>query len=257
MSNNIAKNLANNASDNANAAQAEADIAINIVNAIVSKSLAAALNTQNNALLDEVNTQNILENTQIELNNAITAAAIKPYALDIQAHVISANAYANSAEHYAVQAQNYADDTINTTVYSQIQLIADNVQNIANNSRANINAIQAIADTANAVFLNQANAELATSQQQVQAAVDAVHVQAQKVSLARNQAKNAVAMDRDLCINMNNHQNTTFYQLGNYIKTCKSLAGTGFNIIANSTKISTLLIIHIYAKVSYYKTKNP
>ncbi|SMN11115.1 hypothetical protein SPBRAN_1355 [uncultured Candidatus Thioglobus sp.] len=49
---------------------------------------------------------------------------------------------------------------------------------------------------------------------------------------------------------MNNHQNTTFHQLGNFIKTCQSLTGTGFNKIPNLAKSVILLIIPIYAKVS-------
>ncbi|SMN01401.1 Mobile element protein [uncultured Candidatus Thioglobus sp.] len=49
---------------------------------------------------------------------------------------------------------------------------------------------------------------------------------------------------------MNNHQNTTFYQLGHFIKTCRSPAGTSFNKIPNSAKSVILLIIPIYAKFS-------
>ncbi|SMN02243.1 hypothetical protein SPONL_870 [uncultured Candidatus Thioglobus sp.] len=44
---------------------------------------------------------------------------------------------------------------------------------------------------------------------------------------------------------MNNHQNTTFHQLGVFIKTCRSLAGTGFNKKPNSAKTVILLIIPI------------
>ncbi|SMN02496.1 Mobile element protein [uncultured Candidatus Thioglobus sp.] len=46
---------------------------------------------------------------------------------------------------------------------------------------------------------------------------------------------------------MNNHQNTIFHQLGHFIKTCRSPAGTGFNKIPNLAKSTALLIIPIYA----------
>ncbi|SMM97617.1 hypothetical protein SPONL_736 [uncultured Candidatus Thioglobus sp.] len=49
---------------------------------------------------------------------------------------------------------------------------------------------------------------------------------------------------------MNNHQNTTFYQLRNFIKTCQILAGTGFNKTPNSAKSAILLIIPIHTKDS-------
>ncbi|SMN11762.1 hypothetical protein SPBRAN_2056 [uncultured Candidatus Thioglobus sp.] len=49
---------------------------------------------------------------------------------------------------------------------------------------------------------------------------------------------------------MNNHQNTTFYQLGHFIKTYASPAGTGFNKMPNLAKSAILLIIPICAKVS-------
>ncbi|SMN00169.1 hypothetical protein SPONL_1115 [uncultured Candidatus Thioglobus sp.] len=49
---------------------------------------------------------------------------------------------------------------------------------------------------------------------------------------------------------MNNHQNTTFHQLGHFIKTCRSPARTSFNKNPNSAKSVILLIIPIYAKVS-------
>ncbi|SMN01526.1 hypothetical protein SPONL_2118 [uncultured Candidatus Thioglobus sp.] len=49
---------------------------------------------------------------------------------------------------------------------------------------------------------------------------------------------------------MNNHQNTTFHQLGHFIKTCRSPAGTVFNKIPNLAKSVILLITPIYAKVS-------
>ncbi|SMM99011.1 Mobile element protein [uncultured Candidatus Thioglobus sp.] len=49
---------------------------------------------------------------------------------------------------------------------------------------------------------------------------------------------------------MNNHQNTIFHQLGHFIKTCRSPAGTSFNKNPNSAKSVDLLIIPIYAKVS-------
>ncbi|SMN10733.1 hypothetical protein SPBRAN_908 [uncultured Candidatus Thioglobus sp.] len=54
----------------------------------------------------------------------------------------------------------------------------------------------------------------------------------------------------DLCINRNNQQNTTFYQIGYFIKTCRSPAGTNFNKIPNLAKSVILLITPIYAKVS-------
>ncbi|SMN11872.1 hypothetical protein SPBRAN_65 [uncultured Candidatus Thioglobus sp.] len=53
---------------------------------------------------------------------------------------------------------------------------------------------------------------------------------------------------------MNNHldnqQSTTFQQLGYFIKTCRSSAGTGFNKISKLAKSIILLIIPIYARVS-------
>ncbi|SMN11736.1 hypothetical protein SPBRAN_2030 [uncultured Candidatus Thioglobus sp.] len=49
---------------------------------------------------------------------------------------------------------------------------------------------------------------------------------------------------------MNNHQSTTFHQLGHFIKTCRSSAGTGFNKNPNSAKSVILLIIPIYIKTS-------
>ncbi|SMN11807.1 hypothetical protein SPBRAN_2101 [uncultured Candidatus Thioglobus sp.] len=49
---------------------------------------------------------------------------------------------------------------------------------------------------------------------------------------------------------MNNHQNTTFHQLGYFIKACRSPAGTGFNKMPNLAKSVILSIIPIYAKVS-------
>ncbi|SMN11715.1 hypothetical protein SPBRAN_2001 [uncultured Candidatus Thioglobus sp.] len=52
---------------------------------------------------------------------------------------------------------------------------------------------------------------------------------------------------------MNNHQNTTFHQLGDFIKTCRSLAGTDFNKNPNLAKSVILPIIPIYAKVSICK----
>ncbi|SMN02715.1 Mobile element protein [uncultured Candidatus Thioglobus sp.] len=55
---------------------------------------------------------------------------------------------------------------------------------------------------------------------------------------------------------MNNHQSTTFHQLGYFIKTCRSLAWTSFNKIPNLAKSVILLIIPIYAKVSMNRTKN-
>ncbi|SMN12261.1 hypothetical protein SPBRAN_477 [uncultured Candidatus Thioglobus sp.] len=49
---------------------------------------------------------------------------------------------------------------------------------------------------------------------------------------------------------MNNHQHTLFYPLSNFIKTCRSPAGTGFNKITNLAKSDILMAIPIYAKVS-------
>ncbi|SMN00304.1 FIG01199357: hypothetical protein [uncultured Candidatus Thioglobus sp.] len=49
---------------------------------------------------------------------------------------------------------------------------------------------------------------------------------------------------------MNNHQNATFRPLGDFIKTCRSPAGTGFNKITYWAKSVALLITPIYAKVS-------
>ncbi|SMN11841.1 hypothetical protein SPBRAN_34 [uncultured Candidatus Thioglobus sp.] len=52
---------------------------------------------------------------------------------------------------------------------------------------------------------------------------------------------------------MNNHldnqQSSPFHQLGNFIKTCRSPAGAGFNKNPNLAKSVILLIIPIYAKV--------
>ncbi|SMN11782.1 hypothetical protein SPBRAN_2076 [uncultured Candidatus Thioglobus sp.] len=52
---------------------------------------------------------------------------------------------------------------------------------------------------------------------------------------------------------MNNHldnqQNTIFHQLGIFIKTCRSPAGTGFNKNPNLAKSVILIITPIYAKV--------
>ncbi|SMN11948.1 hypothetical protein SPBRAN_147 [uncultured Candidatus Thioglobus sp.] len=50
---------------------------------------------------------------------------------------------------------------------------------------------------------------------------------------------------------MNNHQNTIFHQLGHFIKTYRSPAGTGFNKIPNSPKSVILPITPIYTKVSF------
>ncbi|SMN11857.1 hypothetical protein SPBRAN_50 [uncultured Candidatus Thioglobus sp.] len=49
---------------------------------------------------------------------------------------------------------------------------------------------------------------------------------------------------------MNNYQNTTFHQLGDFIKTCRSFTGTGFNKNPNLVKSVILSIIPIYAKAS-------
>ncbi|SMN01530.1 hypothetical protein SPONL_2122 [uncultured Candidatus Thioglobus sp.] len=59
---------------------------------------------------------------------------------------------------------------------------------------------------------------------------------------------------------MSNHQNTTFHQLGHFIKTCRSPAGTVFNKIPNLAKSVILLITPTYAKVSsrdFYVNINP
>ncbi|SMN10840.1 hypothetical protein SPBRAN_1015 [uncultured Candidatus Thioglobus sp.] len=58
---------------------------------------------------------------------------------------------------------------------------------------------------------------------------------------------------------MNNHldnqQSTTFHQLGHFIKTCRSLAETGFNKNPNLAKSVILLIASLlYAKVSMKNT---
>ena len=55
---------------------------------------------------------------------------------------------------------------------------------------------------------------------------------------------------RDLCINMNNHQNAIFHQLDNFIKHSHSFAMTIFHKITHSAKLVILLIIPTYAKVS-------
>ncbi|SMN11620.1 hypothetical protein SPBRAN_1906 [uncultured Candidatus Thioglobus sp.] len=53
---------------------------------------------------------------------------------------------------------------------------------------------------------------------------------------------------------MNNHldnqQSATFHQLVNFIKTCRSPAGTVFNKIPNLVKSVILLIVPIYEKAS-------
>ncbi|VVH56652.1 Type III effector HopPmaJ [uncultured Gammaproteobacteria bacterium] len=54
---------------------------------------------------------------------------------------------------------------------------------------------------------------------------------------------------RDLCINMNTHQNTIFHQLDNFIKHSHSFAMTIFRKITHSAKLGVLMSIHIYAKV--------
>ncbi|CAC9463494.1 hypothetical protein [uncultured Gammaproteobacteria bacterium] len=55
---------------------------------------------------------------------------------------------------------------------------------------------------------------------------------------------------RDLCINMNNHQNAIFYPLDNFIKHSHNFAMIIFHKITNSAKLVILLIIPTYAKVS-------
>ncbi|SMN01835.1 hypothetical protein SPONL_115 [uncultured Candidatus Thioglobus sp.] len=49
---------------------------------------------------------------------------------------------------------------------------------------------------------------------------------------------------------MNNHQNTTFHQLGHFIKACRSPAGTGFNKIPNLAKSVILLITSLFMQRS-------
>jgi hypothetical protein len=58
-------------------------------------------------------------------------------------------------------------------------------------------------------------------------------------------------LHRDLCINMNNHQNAIFHQLDNFIKHSHSFAMTIFHKITKSAKLVILLIIPTYAKVSH------
>ena len=58
------------------------------------------------------------------------------------------------------------------------------------------------------------------------------------------------SINRDLCINMNNHQNAIFRQLDNFMKHSHGFAMTMFHTINNSAKLVTLLIIPTYAKVS-------
>ncbi|CAC9658328.1 hypothetical protein BCLUESOX_2641 [bacterium endosymbiont of Bathymodiolus sp. 5 South] len=57
-------------------------------------------------------------------------------------------------------------------------------------------------------------------------------------------------INRDLCINMNNHQNAIFHQLDNFMKHSHSFAMTIFHKITKSEKLVILLIIPTYAKVS-------
>ncbi|VVM28438.1 hypothetical protein BSPWISOXPB_10999 [uncultured Gammaproteobacteria bacterium] len=47
---------------------------------------------------------------------------------------------------------------------------------------------------------------------------------------------------RDLCINMNTHQNTIFHQLDKFIKHSHSFAMTIFRKITHSAKLVTLLM---------------
>ncbi|SSC08329.1 hypothetical protein [bacterium endosymbiont of Bathymodiolus sp. 5 South] len=49
---------------------------------------------------------------------------------------------------------------------------------------------------------------------------------------------------------MNNHQNATFHQLGDFIKHSHSFAMTIFHKITKSVKLVILLIIPTYEKVS-------
>ncbi|CAC9651254.1 hypothetical protein [bacterium endosymbiont of Bathymodiolus sp. 5 South] len=62
--------------------------------------------------------------------------------------------------------------------------------------------------------------------------------------------KALASIKRDLCINMNNHQNAIFRQLDNFIKHSHSFAMTIFHKITHSAKLVILLIIPTYAKVS-------
>jgi hypothetical protein len=51
---------------------------------------------------------------------------------------------------------------------------------------------------------------------------------------------------RDLCINMNHHQNAIFHQLDNFIKHSHSFAMTIFHKITKSAKLVILLITFIF-----------
>ena len=73
--------------------------------------------------------------------------------------------------------------------------------------------------------------------------------EAKKVS--QNNGIKTICIHRDLCINMNNHQNAIFHQLDNFIKHSHSFAMTIFHKITKSAKLVILLIIPTYAKVSH------
>jgi uncharacterized protein YjbI with pentapeptide repeats len=57
-------------------------------------------------------------------------------------------------------------------------------------------------------------------------------------------------LSRDLCININNHQNAIFHQLDNFMKHSHSFAMAVFHKITKSAKLVILLITPTYAKVS-------
>jgi len=50
-----------------------------------------------------------------------------------------------------------------------------------------------------------------------------------------------------LCININNHQESTFHPLGNFLNPALALLGQGLRKLPSGQKLN---IIHIYAKVS-------
>ncbi|CAC9496618.1 hypothetical protein [uncultured Gammaproteobacteria bacterium] len=54
----------------------------------------------------------------------------------------------------------------------------------------------------------------------------------------------------DLCINMNNHQKSTFYPLGNFLNPALTLLGLGLRKSPIGQKL-TMLTTPIYAKFSY------
>ncbi|CAB5505367.1 hypothetical protein THERMOT_2141 [Bathymodiolus thermophilus thioautotrophic gill symbiont] len=53
---------------------------------------------------------------------------------------------------------------------------------------------------------------------------------------------------RDLCININNHQESSFYPLGNFLNPALALLGQGLRKLPSGQKLN--FVNHIYTKVS-------